>query len=145
MFGWFKRKSKPDEAQKPNSELQTAPEAAHAAIASTPAPSSTHAAPVTMNASAQDPQPLHLPATNSELKFRVRINDAPPPGTAMVEVCQNRQRPAEVIRTQGGGRRVLARVQESGRVYAYTRRDDGTFRLEQAPTTNAAKLIPAEA
>jgi len=48
---------------------------------------------------------------------------------------------AKVIRVQAGGRRVMASFCGEQIVRAYSRRPDGTYRLEGAPTNSPSRLI----
>lgn len=145
MFGWFKRKSNDKPAVEtvakaaPTPAVEKVPEPARAAaepVASSPAPAI--ATPATATA-APVVAPRQIGPSSAE---RVRVLHKPILASKAVEILQNkRKRSAEIVRIQAGGRRVVARLGESGRTYAYTRRPDGTFRLECAPTATATRLV----
>ena len=48
---------------------------------------------------------------------------------------------ATVVKVQAGGRRVVASFGNSTKVRVYSRRADGTYRLEGAPAQSASRLI----
>ncbi len=134
MFGWFKRTPKSDQppqapAPAASAAPATEPTAASPALSVAPSPELPASSEVTIA------QPLPSAAK------RTLQSDGPAPGEPMIEILQKRQRAAVVVRVQAGGRRVLARHQGNGRTYAYTKRADGTFRREHAPTLIAPVLV----
>ena len=143
MFGWFTRKSKQQSSPESTADNQPTTIAAEQAVAQ-PSPQPTPHLADAVAAPAQDGTGPSLPNTQQGFNFK-RITKAPDIGAAVIEVNRKRKRPAKVVRVQAGGRRILARLQETGRTYAYTRRPDGTFHLEQAPMGSAARLVsPAQ-
>lgn len=145
MFGWFKRKSNDKPVVEtvakaaPPPAVETVAETAKVvveAVASSLAPA---IAPAASSAATTVAAPRQIGLSSAE---RVRVLHKPILASKAVEILQNkRKRPAEIVRIQAGGRRVVARLGESGRTYAYTRRPDGTFRLECAPTATATRLV----
>jgi hypothetical protein len=58
-----------------------------------------------------------------------------------VEVAPARVREAVVTRVAADGRRVMARIGGTTRTIWYSRRKDGTYRLESTPNAKAPRLI----
>ncbi|RPG42397.1 MAG: hypothetical protein CBC34_007935 [Hyphomicrobiaceae bacterium TMED74] len=48
---------------------------------------------------------------------------------------------AKVVKVQAGGRRVVASFGNSAKVRVYSKRADGTYRLEGAPAQSSSRLI----
>lgn len=171
MFGWFKRKPKTEAALEntvpamvtPDTVAsvarQTVSEAVAEPVAEVPqaAPEPTPQAPKNLVAAIPlafappqlaelavaciEPEPRQIGRAGPS---RLRVLKTPRPGEQAVQVVQKRHRPAEIVKTQASGRRVLARLADCGRIYAYTRRADGTFRLEQAPTSSSVAMLITE-
>ncbi|MFM1813826.1 MAG: hypothetical protein RLZ98_521 [Pseudomonadota bacterium] len=161
MFGWFKRKPAA-EAGSDGAKVEVAaanpPVTEPSIVAPEPVAPAAMPAPAAVPFQGEAASPVAAAAedfTASEpIKFEPRTARrmvghvvAPrslAPGAPAFELQRGRKREAEILRTQANGRRVIARLTETGRIYAYTLRPDGTFRLEQAPTPVAAQLVRAD-
>jgi hypothetical protein len=58
-----------------------------------------------------------------------------------IEIAHPRVSQAVVTRVLADGRRVMARIGGTARTCWYTRREDGTYRLENAPKAKAPRLV----
>jgi hypothetical protein len=58
-----------------------------------------------------------------------------------IEIAPPRVRQAVVTRVSADGRRVMARIGGSTRTCWYTRREDGTYRLESSPKAKTPRLV----
>ena len=96
-------------------------------------------APAAAETSTQTPktallkQSLSLLADGSDMEPKVGL-DAVAVAPPLIE-------PAKVVKVQAGGRRVVASFGNSAKVRVYSKRADGTYRLEGAPTQTSSRLI----
>ncbi len=67
-----------------------------------------------------------------------------PPAVGMTakEIRPRRQRKATIVKVQADGRRIVAKI--AGRPYPFTRREDGTYRLDGAPSGAVPRLVIGE-
>ena len=68
-------------------------------------------------------------------------DQAPAVGVDAIVVAPPKFEKAKVVRVQAGGRRVTAVHDGATKVRAYSRRADGTYRLEGAPAQSATRLV----
>ena len=127
---------------------QPSPAAATAPVERAPAPtvapeptpaSAVQAAPAAAQPSTQAPkavllkQSLSLLAEGSDMEPKVGL-DALAVAPPLIES-------AKVVKVQAGGRRVVASFGNSAKVRVYSKRADGTYRLEGAPAQSSSRLI----
>ena len=129
-------------APQPSPAAATAPveRAPAPTVAPEPAPASVvQAAPAAAQSSTQAPkavllkQSLSLLAEGSDMEPKVGL-DALAVAPPLIES-------AKVVKVQAGGRRVVASFGNSAKVRVYSKRADGTYRLEGAPAQSSSRLI----
>ncbi|MEM6499190.1 MAG: hypothetical protein AAF709_21010, partial [Pseudomonadota bacterium] len=100
-----------------------------------PAPSVAASAPPSIQTpkAALLKQSLSLLTDGSDVEPKVGL-DAVAVAPPLVEA-------AKVVKVQAGGRRVVASFGNSAKVRVYSKRADGTYRLEGAPAQSASRLI----
>jgi hypothetical protein len=146
MFGWFKRSKTP--APQPEAAAPPAPSApvvAPAAPAAKPPAAATPPpapAPTGPTPAVNGQQPARR-STASRATVPPKGYKEPEPAAGMiaVEVAPARVREAVVTRVAADGRRVMARIGGTTRTIWYSRRKDGTYRLESTPSAKAPRLI----
>jgi hypothetical protein len=138
MFGWLKRRSTRAPEQAPSAPIASMP----------PPPRRSEAAPAAQVAPPAAPRKSanghHRPSRwNASRALPPKGYKEPPPAAGMVaiEIAPPRVRQAVVTRVLADGRRVMARIGGSARSCWYTRREDGTYRLESAPKAKAPRLV----
>ena len=129
-------------APQPSPAAATAPveRAPAPTVAPEPAPASVvQAAPAAAQSSTQAPKAvllkrsLSLLAEGSDMEPKVGL-DALAVAPPLIES-------AKVVKVQAGGRRVVASFGNSAKVRVYSKRADGTYRLEGAPAQSSSRLI----
>ncbi len=129
-------------APQPSPAAATAPveRAPAPTVAPEPTPASVvQAAPAAAQPSTQAPkavllkQSLSLLAEGSDMEPKVGL-DALAVAPPLIES-------AKVVKVQAGGRRVVASFGNSAKVRVYSKRADGTYRLEGAPAQSSSRLI----
>ena len=129
-------------APQPSPAAATAPveRAPAPTVAPEPTPASVvQAAPAAAQPSTQAPkavllkQSLSLLAEGSDMEPKVGL-DALAVAPPLIES-------AKVVKVQAGGRRVVASFGNSAKARVYSKRADGTYRLEGAPAQSSSRLI----
>jgi hypothetical protein len=170
MFKWLFSKRGPATAEQSKPEAPPAAPVAQSqpqeqAVAAPPvaaaapppaAPASLHAAappsaPAVIEqppaAQAAPPLAITTPAAGFTLPARTvselsESDDMEPTiGLDAVAISPPRLDGGKVVRIQAGGRRVMVRFADTHHVRAYSRRSDGTYRLEGAPKMSPSRLI----
>ncbi|MEM7748644.1 MAG: hypothetical protein AAF346_10360 [Pseudomonadota bacterium] len=112
------------------------------AAASQPAPSASAPAPSTEASSAPTIQTPKAALLKQSLSLLADGSDVEPKvGLDAVAVAPPLVEAATVVKVQAGGRRVVASFGNSAKVRVYSKRADGTYRLEGAPAQSASRLI----
>jgi hypothetical protein len=138
MFGWLRRRKT---AAADSAGAMLRPEIT-AVSAPAPRQSETRAAPAAPVAAARQQSRAHLKVGSSVVPPKGYKEPAPARGMIAVEIAPPRRvSTAVVVRMLADGRRVMARINGSARSCWYTRREDGTYRLESAPRTRAPRLV----
>lgn len=151
MFKWlFGRK------EAPKTDASTAPAPSPAPVAVAPvqtAPAAPSAPEVVQAAAAPAPSTVSTPSGASRstpkavllkqsLSLLAQDDDVEPKvGLDAVAVAPPLVEAGKVVKVQAGGRRVVASVGDSAKMRVYSRRADGTYRLEGAPAQSASRLI----
>ena len=142
MFGWFKRSKTP--APQPEATAPPAPSVQVVARAAPAAIPPTAAAPrqIAPTLAVNGHQPARrLTASHATIPPKGYEEPEPAAGMVAVEIAPARVREAVVTRVAADGRRVMARIGGTTRTTWYTRRKDGTYRLESTPNAKAPRLV----
>jgi hypothetical protein len=146
MFGWFKRSKipapQPEATAPPAASPPVVASAAPAAIPPAAAARPSAPAPTAPTPAINGHQPARrLTAGRATVPPKGYEEPEPAAGMVAVEIAPARVREAVVMRVAADGRRVMARIDGTTRTIWYTRRKDGTYRLESAPKANGPRLV----